>query len=199
MPQLLIILLSLYVLIRSIAFRFDSYTDSCYRNSLSNAPYDVVIIPGSPYDHPKPNQMFTARMLWALQLYRQGAVKHIIFSGSAVHTPYTEGTIMKAISDSMGIPSSVSFAETEALHTDENIYCSFAMAKRAGYVTIAVATDPFQNFFVSRHLKDEYNGIALLPMPMDTFRKYREGNLPAINAAPLMIKNFVPLRERHID
>ncbi len=199
MPQLLIILLTLYVLVRSIAFRFDTYTETTYQNSLTNAPYDVVIIPGSPYDNPEPNQMFTSRMLWALQLYKQGTVKHIIFSGSAVHTPYTEGTIMKAISDSMGIPSSVSSVETQALHTDENIYYGFAMAKKAGYKTIAVATDPFQNFFVSRHLKNEYSSIALLPMPIDTFRKYRDAELLKINAASLKIKNFVPLRERHID
>src|SRR6476620_7819913 len=74
-------------------------------NHVIKAPYDVIIVPGVPYDAAQVSQIYKARMLWAKWLYDRKIAKNIIFSGSAVHTPYVEAQTMKIMADSMGIPS----------------------------------------------------------------------------------------------
>lgn len=64
--------------------------------------HDVAIVPGLPFDTLKVNPLFKARMLWLSTSTKQGLPKNIIFSGSAVHSPYVEGQIMKMIADSLG-------------------------------------------------------------------------------------------------
>lgn len=58
-----------------------------YNKSIKNAPFDVVIVPGLPYDIAQTNPLLKARMLWVKELYDKGITLHIIFSGSAVQSP----------------------------------------------------------------------------------------------------------------
>lgn len=197
MPYVFVLLLTLFGLFRIATVRFSEYTSRTYQHFAAAAPYDVIIVPGSPYDTSEQNQMFRARMLWAQSLYNAGITRHIIYSGSAVHTAYTEGTVMKMISDSMGIPTNRTFAETAALHSDENINYSYTMARQMGFKKIAAASDPFQLFFLQKHIEVHFPKMALLPMPMDTFRAFaKEGTLPRIDAANSRAVHFVPLKER---
>ncbi|MBK8659682.1 MAG: YdcF family protein [Bacteroidetes bacterium] len=197
MPYVFVLLLTLFGLFRFATIRFSEYTSLTYQYFAAAAPYDVIIVPGSPYDTSEQNQMFRARMLWAQSLYSAGITRHIIYSGSAVHTAYTEGTIMKMISDSMGIPTDRTFAETAALHSDENINYSYKLARQKGFRKIAAASDPFQLFFLRKHIQAHFPKMALLPMPMDTFRAFtKEGHLPRIDAESSRVENFVPLNER---
>ena len=73
-----------------------------YNKSIKNAPFDVVIVPGLPYDTASINPLLKARMLWAKELYDKGITRHIIFSGSAVQSPYVEAVIMKIMAEAMG-------------------------------------------------------------------------------------------------
>jgi len=47
--------------------------------------------------------------------------RNIIFSGSAVSSPYVEGVAMKIIADTLGIRRPT-FSETKAEHSTENAY-----------------------------------------------------------------------------
>ena len=87
---------------------------------VEHGPYDVAIVPGIPYDPDKVNVLFKARMLWAKSLYDRGIVRNIIFSGAAVHSPYTEAVAMKLIAEEMGIApehisSAISFMATASV------------------------------------------------------------------------------------
>lgn len=167
-----------------------------YTQNAMSAPYDAVIIPGLPYDAPVPNGLFKARMLWSKSLFEKGIVRNIIYSGSAVHTPYIEGEVMKAISARLGIPAQHTFAETRALHTTENVDYGLQLADSLGFKKVAVATDPFQTFFLERHVKKNHLPLALLPFDLDSFKAYERLSLPFYDARKVQIPNFVPLKER---
>ncbi|NOS57222.1 MAG: DUF218 domain-containing protein, partial [Cyclobacteriaceae bacterium] len=98
----------------------DRYTTKAFKKAQQERPYDVVIVPGVPYDSVEIGTVFKARILWAKFLYDSGYTKNIIFSGSAVYSPYFEGSVMKTIADSLGIPSSHTFSEIKAEHSTEN-------------------------------------------------------------------------------
>ncbi len=73
------------------------YTDpiACFETVCEKKPYDAVIVPGYPHDSGKVNIVLEHRIKWAYYLYSNGYVKNIIFSGSAVYTPYIEAEVMR--------------------------------------------------------------------------------------------------------
>ncbi len=173
-----------------------NYTASkTYHRYVSDVPYDAIIVPGIPYDSVKPNRILLARMHWAKHLYEAGIAKNIIFSGSAVHTPFVEGKAMKMIADSMGIPPQNTFIEYHALHSTENVDYGMELADSLGFKKVAVATDPFQSLFLSLHIKDRKLNVALLPFQLDSMKTFNRP-LPAINYADAYVQNFVPLKNR---
>lgn len=167
-----------------------------YTANLAGAPYDVVIVPGLPYDTPVPNNLFKARMLWAKTLYDKGVVKHIIYSGAAVHTPYIEGCVMKDISALMGIPPECTFAETKAEHTVNNVDEGLKLARSLGFKRVAVATDPFQTVFLKRHIDKNKIPVALLPFSLEAYVGFEKTPFPKFNAEHAFVQGFVPLKER---
>lgn len=159
------------------------------------APYDVIIVPGIPYQDPTLKIILKARILWAKYLFDTGIAKNIIFSGSAVYNPYIEGVMMRIYADSLGIPSENTFSETQAEHSTENIYYSLLMAKKLGFKKIAVATDQYQAIIIRRFMKKncpeieiitiEYNKIKMITAPW-----------PEIDPSSACVDNFVSLIER---
>src|SRR5687767_3651287 len=100
MTYLFLLFISLGLLFQISSCYLKKNTTRTFQTYLSKAPYDVIIIPGIPYDRNSSPLMLKVSMYWAKQLYNKGITKNIIFSGAAVHTPYVEGKIMKIISDS---------------------------------------------------------------------------------------------------
>lgn len=165
-------------------------------NNWSGAPYDVIIVPGVPFDNNKVNPIYKARMLWAKWLFDRKVTKNIIFSGSAVHTPYVEGHAMKIMADSLGIPAGHTFAESRAQHTTENVDYGIQLARQLGFKKIAIATDPFQSHFIRRFLNKWKLNVALVPFPLQMMPLYHKRTVPQINASEAYIANFVPLDKR---
>src|SRR6476620_3127941 len=110
----------------------------------ARAPYDVIIVPGYPYEENPKMPLLTCRMNWAKELYDKGIAKNIIFSGGAIHTAYIEAKVMRIISDSFHIPQNHVFIEDKAPHSFQNLTYSVKLAKQLGFKTFAVATDPWQ-------------------------------------------------------
>ena len=54
-----------------------------------------------------------------------GMAKNVMFSGSAVYTPYYESKIMALYAEAIGIPKERIYIETEAEHSTENIFYSY--------------------------------------------------------------------------
>jgi hypothetical protein len=164
----------------------------------SNAPYDVIIVPGVPYDAARVNQIYKARMLWAKWLYDRKIAKNIIFSGSAVHTPYIEAETMKIMADSMGIPTEHTFAERRAQHSTENVDYGIQMARALGFKKIAVATDPFQSHFIRRFIDKCRINVALVPFPLQMMPLYYKRTVPKIDASSAFKKDFEGSRKKEV-
>ncbi len=167
-----------------------------YNKSVADAPFDVVIVPGLPYDTSNINPMFKARLLWAKELYDNGIAKHIIFSGSAVHSPYVESVIMKMMADSMGIPTRHTFIEDRALHSKENVSYGVELAHKMGLKKIAIATDPIQSLLIKKHIKDNHEHVSVLPFNIKSMPLYYKATLPKVNNENAYVCGFVPLSER---
>jgi len=135
------------------------------------------------------------RIHWAKYLYSKGYTRNVIFSGSAVATPYVESKLMALYGEALGIPKENIFIEQKAEHSVENVYYSYRMAKEMGFTKIALASDPFQSSYMGKFIRKFELPVALLPTVIDTLKVL---NLyePKINPESALKKDFVKLSDR---
>lgn len=158
-------------------------------------PFDVIVVPGFPYEPHDVPSILTLRLRWARYLFEAGLSDNIIFSGSAVYTQYIEGITMKIIADSLGLPSDRLFSETQAEHSIENVYYSMKMARSMGFKRIAVATDPFQARMLEPLVKKYCPGVEMVPIVYSRIRRERDP-IPSINSTDAVDTDFTALKER---
>lgn len=163
-------------------------------NEETATPYDVIIVPGVPFQEPSMKMVLKARILWAKYLYERGIAKNIIFSGASVYTPYIESKVMRIYADSLGIPSENTFSEEEAEHSTENVFYSVQMAKDLGFKRIALATDHYQAYLLKGYIKKKFPGVEIITI------SYKNINMkaywPEIDAESAYAENFVSLAKR---
>jgi len=160
--------------------------------------YDVIIVPGVPFNDDFWTDVLLGRIYWSHYLFENGITKNIIYSGSAVYTPYIESEIMAMYGRQLGIPKSAILTETKAEHSVENVYYSYNLAREMGFKKIALATDPFQSRMVKRPSKRMNVDIDFIPFSLkmiDTLNMESLKNM-TIDSQNAYVKDFVSLDER---
>ena len=179
----------------SIPSGFSRHAKKSFAKLKKKNAYDVIIVPGVPYNPDHVSTIMKVRILWAKYLFEQGYARNIIFSGSSVYSPYIEGAAMKIIADSMGIPANHTFIESTAEHSTENIYYSWKMAKKMGFKRIALATDPFQSISLQAFIRKYCPNVESVPVVFDQIDFY-ESTLPKIDLTHVSVSDFVSLVKR---
>lgn len=156
--------------------------------------YDAVIVPGVPFMEPKWDPTMQMRVLWAIHLYKKGLTKKIIMSGSSVYSPYVEAQIMKLYAIEFGVPADDIIIEDKALHSTENVWYGYKLAKSLGLEKVALSTDPFQTRMTYRFGKKRLKDLKFLPVLFDTLKTLPH-HVPEINFLAYKIENFVPITE----
>ncbi len=160
-----------------------------------NKPYDVIIVPGYPFQDSTWHDIMKIRVYWSAYLYHHGYTRNVIYSGAAVYTPFVESKIMKAYGMALGIPGDLIFVDTLAKHSTENLYYSYQLAKKLGFNKIALATDPFQNAPLARFAGSNGIEVDFLPIVFDTLRLIDRTD-PEIEYSVARVENFVALPDR---
>jgi len=179
---------------------FNPIRKSPYNTFTSNStykPYDVIIVPGAPYNGKNWNKIMRDRIFWSKFLFEKGYTKNIIYSGGAVYTPYVESKIMALYAQSLGIPKENIYTEEKAEHTTENVYYSYRLAKEMGFKKIALATDPYQTNNLHGYLKKNKFEISLLPILYDTVSIIKDLEPKILPESALVdTTTFVSIKER---
>ena len=195
---------SLQIIISVILFAglsgcsFSSKTTKRLLDESKNESYDMVVVPGVPLEDGKWSRVMKARIYWAKYLYDKGIAKNIMFSGSAVYTPYVEAEIMSLYAQALGIPKENIFIESKAEHSTENIYYSYNQAMQLGFKTVALASDPFQTKMLREFSRSYVSAdVKLIPFVIDTLRLIEPEMIdPVIDIRSAYVENFVSLPER---
>jgi hypothetical protein len=166
-----------------------------YKSAESNKPYDVVIVPGVPYEKGKTNAIMKFRVYWSYILFKKGIAKNVIYSGASVYTPYSEGKIMSLFGRAYGIPKGHIFAEIKAEHSTENLYYSYWLARKKGFTKIALASDPAQTAFLKRWAKKKKLQVDFIPMVYDYVNSIPYVD-PSIPDTLYVTGNFIPIYDR---
>ena len=177
---------------------FSSKTTSKLLQRSSNDTFDVVVVPGVPFENGQWSRTMKARVYWSKYLYDKGIAKNVMYSGSAVYTPFYEAQIMALYAEAIGIPREHIFTEIKAEHSTENIFYSYRKAKLLGFNKVALASDPFQTKLLRRFTRKRVSPeITLLPFVVDTLRKLEPGMIdPKIDHQQAYKANFVSITTR---
>jgi len=159
-------------------------------------PIDVAIIPGLPLKHGTWDTLLKSRIIWAKYLYKKGLVSRLLFSGNAVYTPWMEGPSMALFAEKLGVKREDILIDTVAEHSTENLFYSYHQAKKLGYKTIAVATDPFQcamlHKFARKNFKEK---IYFIPIVYDSIRPQMNIEV-TIDTLITYKSNFIPISQK---
>lgn len=166
-----------------------------YEKNIPHAPFDAIVVPGVPFDSAWSRTM-KGRVLWSYHLYRRGYTHNVIYSGSAVYSPYVESRIMAAYGEALGIPAEHIFTEENAEHSTENLAYSVGLAKAMGFDTIALATDPFQNNMLRTYARTIKHPIYFVPFLEDTLAVLYQDIEVEIDPSPAFRSDFVALPDR---
>ena len=158
-------------------------------------PVDVIIVPGVQYNGLKWNTVMKWRVYWSVYLYKNGLTKNIIYSGSAVYSPYKEANIMAMYAEKMGIPKEHIFVETKAEHTTENLYYGNQLAKEKGFKNVAFATDPFQSHLITPYIKKFNLDVNLIPIAIPLLYKIEMKDFE-IESSKAYQLNFISIEKR---
>jgi DUF218 domain len=184
-----------------VTMDFCSYATHTSRRLLKESmqkQYDMVVVPGVPLENGQWSKVMKARVYWSKYLYDKGIAKNLMYSGSAVYTPYVEAKVMALYAEAIGIKKENIFLEPKAEHSTENIYYGYKHAKKLGFKTIALASDPFQTKMLSSFTKTKLNrDVALIPIVFDTLQALEPSMIdPTIDHQQAFVKDFVPLPKR---
>lgn len=166
-----------------------------FKRALKNQPYDVIIVPGCPFDGNDWSIAMKGRVIWADYLIKKGIARNVIFSGGAVYSPYVESKIMALYAEALGTPKEKILTEEKAEHTTENIYNSYHLAKQMGFTKIAVATDPYQSNLLMGFTKRRFKlPITHIPFIVDSLKTI-DNVQPKINPESARVDNFKSIVE----
>jgi len=187
-----------YSVLTLVGCSFSSRTAKKLFAEAEKKQYDVIVVPGVPLENGKWSRTMKGRIYWSKFLYEKGIAKNIMYSGSAVYTPYYEGMVMAMYAEALGIPREHIFTETRAEHSTENIYYSYYKAKQLGFKTIALASDPFQTKSLRRFVRKKLSSdVDVIPFVVDTLKVMEPAMTdPVIDYEQAFDKNFKSIKER---
>lgn len=167
-----------------------------FQTAESVKPIDIAIVPGLPLYHGKLDTLLKSRLLWSHFLIKKGIISNVLYSGNAVYTPWVEGSSMALFANLLGIGNENILIDTIAEHSTENLFYGYHQAKKMGYKTIAIATDPFQCAMLHKYAKKNFNEtIYFIPIIYDSI-KPQMSILLEIDTTLTIKKNFIPIEER---
>ncbi len=160
--------------------------------------YDIVVVPGVPFNGEKWSLIMKSRVYWSKFLYDKGIAKNIMYSGSSVYSPYIEAEIMAMYAEAIGIPKEHILVETEAEHSTENIFYSYYKAKKLNFSSVALASDPYQTKALKRFIDQKLNSeISIIPIVYDSLNTLKSIMFdPVIDFKKAFVKNFKALPDR---
>jgi uncharacterized SAM-binding protein YcdF (DUF218 family) len=167
-------------------------------NKSYNKQYDIIVVPGVPFNGEKWSLIMKSRVYWSKYLYDKGIAKNIMYSGSAVYSPYIEAEIMAMYAEAIGIPKEHILVETKAEHSTENIFYSYYKAKKLNFTSVALASDPYQTKALKKFIDEKLNSeINIIPIVYDSLNTLKPIMFdPVIDFKKAFVKNFKALPNR---
>lgn len=111
-------------------------------HALASAPprSEIAVVLGATSHGNEPTPVFLARIEYAIQLYRQGLVSKILFTGAPGEPP--QAIVARNLALQRGLPKSDLLIETQSLTTYENLLFAKDWIGDPEKTTLLIVSDP---------------------------------------------------------
>ncbi|QYF95238.1 YdcF family protein [Massilia sp. PAMC28688] len=119
------------------------YAIASFKDRDLPARSDCAIVLGAAVYGSTPSPVFEERIRHALDLYRRGLVRKLIFTGGAgPGTQYAESTVASKYAARAGVPLSDIYTETRSRTTHQNLGEALGIMRLNGFRSAIVVSDP---------------------------------------------------------
>lgn len=137
----------------------------------------IVVFGGGVGESGKAEQGYEERVNYAVNLYKQGYARHLIFSSGYMFI-FKEPVKMKALAISLGVPEEAIILEDKAANTYENVRFSRNILGKNNWKNILLVSSPYHMRRVSlvfnKFAKDI--GVTYAPIPNSAFYSHPEND-----------------------
>ena len=142
---------------------------NAYASVSDSEPADVAIVMGAAVWGARPSPVFAERIKHSINLYHEGRVQAIIFTGGLGRgDQLAEAEAAKAYALARGVPAEDVFCETVSTVTYENLDQAAQIVRQQGFSRVLIVSDPL-------HMKRSVTtaralGLDAHPSPTPTTR-----------------------------
>jgi len=134
----------------------------------------IVVLGGGVGESGKAGQGYEERVEYAVELYKKGYAKHLIFSSGYMYV-YEEPLIMKALAVSLGVPNEAIILEDKAVNTYENVVFTEKILTDRGWSRIILVSTPYHMKRLLLVAKKNAPQIKVTYSPIPQSRFYQHG------------------------
>ncbi|MCW5874027.1 MAG: YdcF family protein [Anaerolineales bacterium] len=167
--RILLIVLALALLVGLHAGGMTALRIREYAHIDETQPADVAIVLGAAAWRNRPSPVFAERINHAIELYRQGYVHNIIFTGGYGRNPQVaDSEIARDYAIQRGVSAASIYIETNSTDTEENLVEAQKLMQALGFQTALLVSDPL-HMYRAQQLAGEI-GLETLASPTPTSR-----------------------------
>jgi uncharacterized SAM-binding protein YcdF (DUF218 family) len=140
-----------------------------FGNTTSDGPADAAVVLGAAVWTKEPSPVFKERINHAINLYRKGRVRKLIFTGGQGNPDEpTEAVAARDYALQSGLPASAILIENKSHTTYENILNAKQLADTQGIRTVLIVSDPLHMKRAMTMARDV--GLVAHPSPTPSTR-----------------------------
>jgi uncharacterized SAM-binding protein YcdF (DUF218 family) len=128
-----------------------------------HANFDVIIVLGNPANSDgSPGEIMRQRVLKALELFRDGRAKHMLFTGGAVYNSYVQAEVMAELARSLGVPGSACVTEPKSRNTYQNLFKAIEILRQNRWSSALIVTSLYhvkRTAFILSHFDLDYQVV----------------------------------------
>ncbi|HRN50267.1 MAG TPA: YdcF family protein [Anaerolineales bacterium] len=145
--RILLIVLALALLVGLHAGGMAALRIRQYAHIDETQPADVAIVLGAAAWRNRPSPVFAERINHAIELYLQGYVHNIIFTGGYGRNPQiADSEIARDYALQRGVPASAIYVETNSTDTEENLIEAQKLMQSLGFTSALLVSDPLHMY-----------------------------------------------------
>lgn len=143
-------------------------------NQTSTSPADVAIVLGAAVYRDRPSPVYRERINHAIELYQQGQIKAIIFTGGlGPGDEISEGEAGREYALAAGVPEEAIFVENTSENTFENLANSLPILEEQGFETVLLVSDPLHMYRATLTAQDLGLDADTSPTTTSRYRSLR--------------------------
>ncbi len=157
-----------------LSFGLAGYQVYAFASVRADASADVAIVLGAAVWDGRPSPVFEERIKHGVELYRQGRVDALVFTGGVGEgDQLAEAEVARLYALARGVPEERIYCETQSRVTYHNLKGAQTVLAREGLTTALLVSDPLHMRRATRMAQDLGMQVYPSPTPTSRYRTWR--------------------------